>query len=157
MEAACALMLLYSVRPSHGQAEVVAVLSIEKANVAPNRLLLEGRLEELAVVDEVHMVADSHRCVQGSSPHVARSSTQTTLDRCLSSLHYLHASGRCACRHRLLRIHFQVTFSLCRGASLEMLLTKLRSCPEAKCRWWRCRPPCQGWTPWPTGWTPRCS
>jgi replicative superfamily II helicase len=42
----------------------VAVCSIEKANVALNKMLSEGRVGELAavVVDEVHMVTDPHRC-----------------------------------------------------------------------------------------------
>lgn len=47
------------------QDERVAVCSIEKANVALNKMLSEGRLGELVavVVDEVHMVTDPHRCV----------------------------------------------------------------------------------------------
>lgn len=49
------------------QDERVAVCSIEKANVALNKMLAESRLDELAavVVDEVHMVADPNRCSQG--------------------------------------------------------------------------------------------
>ena len=48
------------------QDERVAVCSIEKANVAINKMLAEGRLGELeaVVVDEVHMVADPQRWAQ---------------------------------------------------------------------------------------------
>lgn len=43
--------------------------SIEKANVALNKMIAEGRLGELAavVVDEVHMVADPHRWALSTS------------------------------------------------------------------------------------------
>ena len=45
------------------QDERVAVCSIEKAGVALNKMIAEGRLQELeaVVVDEVHMVADAQR------------------------------------------------------------------------------------------------
>lgn len=44
--------------------EAVAVCTIEKANMAINKLIAEDRLGELCcvVVDEAHMVADPHRC-----------------------------------------------------------------------------------------------
>ena len=45
------------------QDETVAVCTIEKANIAINRMVLEGRLHELVcvVVDEAHMVTDPER------------------------------------------------------------------------------------------------
>ena len=45
------------------QDEVIAICTMEKANMAVNMLLMEGRLHELTcvVVDEAHMVADQHR------------------------------------------------------------------------------------------------
>jgi DNA polymerase theta len=45
------------------QEEVCAVLTMEKANVAVNRLLAAQRVHELVcvVVDEAHMVADPSR------------------------------------------------------------------------------------------------
>jgi hypothetical protein len=57
--------------PAPRQDERVAVCSIEKANVAVNRMLAEGRLGELAavVVDEVHMVTDPHRWAGRISSH----------------------------------------------------------------------------------------
>jgi DNA polymerase theta len=61
MYSACISCHPHVLRPP--QDERVAVCSIEKANVALNKMLSEGRLDELAavVVDEVHMVADPHR------------------------------------------------------------------------------------------------
>ncbi len=45
------------------QEEICAVLTMEKANVAVNRLLSSQRVHELVcvVVDEAHMVADPSR------------------------------------------------------------------------------------------------
>jgi DNA polymerase theta len=41
----------------------MAVCTIEKANMAINRMVLEGRLHELVfvVVDEAHMITDPER------------------------------------------------------------------------------------------------
>ena len=49
--------------PLLAQDETVAVCTIEKANIAINRMVLEGRLHELVcvVVDEAHMVTDPER------------------------------------------------------------------------------------------------
>ena len=49
--------------PLPPQHETVAVCTIEKANMAINRMVLEGRLHELVcvVVDEAHMVTDPER------------------------------------------------------------------------------------------------
>jgi hypothetical protein len=60
--------------PPAAQHERIAVCSIEKANVAVNKMLAEGRLRELAavVVDEVHMVTDPHRWGGGGAAGSAK-------------------------------------------------------------------------------------
>ena len=45
------------------QGETISVCTIEKANVALNRIVSDGRLGEIAAVvfDELHLVGESHR------------------------------------------------------------------------------------------------
>ncbi|KXZ49542.1 hypothetical protein GPECTOR_20g396 [Gonium pectorale] len=64
--------------------EVVAVVTMEKANSTVNRLLAEGRLAELVcvVVDEAHMVGDPHRGI--------------CLELCLTKLRYGAAAAAAA-------------------------------------------------------------
>ncbi|GFR45397.1 hypothetical protein Agub_g6680, partial [Astrephomene gubernaculifera] len=64
--------------------EIVAVVTMEKANSTVNRLIAEGRLGELCcvVVDEAHMVGDPHR---GSS-----------LELCLTKLRFAAAAAAAA-------------------------------------------------------------
>ncbi|PNH10835.1 Helicase POLQ-like [Tetrabaena socialis] len=61
--------------------EVVAVVTMEKANSTVNRLIAEGRLAELCcvVVDEAHMVGDPHRGI--------------CLELCLTKLRFAAAAG----------------------------------------------------------------
>ncbi|KAG2489169.1 hypothetical protein HYH03_012395 [Edaphochlamys debaryana] len=64
--------------------EVLAVVTLEKANSAVNRLLAEGRLGELVcvVVDEAHMVGDPHRGI--------------SLELCLTKLRFAAAAAAAA-------------------------------------------------------------
>ena len=63
MNAAITKRHLKTCRHLDVQAERIAICSIEKANMAVNHLIQEGRLHELVsvVVDEAHMLADPHR------------------------------------------------------------------------------------------------
>ena len=62
------------------QGEAVAVCTMEKANMAINHLLQELRLHEVVaiVVDEVHMLADKHRCCLGGERLGAINVTRTS-------------------------------------------------------------------------------
>ncbi|GLI65409.1 hypothetical protein VaNZ11_008967 [Volvox africanus] len=53
----------HTTAPLSAPGEMVAVMTMEKANSSVNRMLAEGRLGELCcvVVDEAHMVGDPHR------------------------------------------------------------------------------------------------
>ena len=67
MRGLCHFLLSYFIQCNNNsvifQDEVISICTMEKANMAVNMLLMEGRLHELTcvVVDEAHMVADQHR------------------------------------------------------------------------------------------------
>ncbi len=50
---------------------MIAVCTMEKANVAVNNMIQQRRMHELVsvVVDEAHMVADPGRCVTHTHTH----------------------------------------------------------------------------------------
>jgi DNA polymerase theta len=56
---------LETTQPIAEEGEDIAICTIEKANAAVNRLILEGRIAQLAcvVVDEMHMISDPNRGV----------------------------------------------------------------------------------------------